>query len=111
MRGGKGNDFRWNSGDRGHPGNEAALERLGVGYRENFGKAVMRGSSNPERQEAAERGELLFAEKGYIRKGLRPSQHRQQARKQYFVQRVDHPALLAETPRILEILKKSNTVA
>ena len=63
----------------GDPGDEAALELLGIERGEDIAEVIVRRRTIAERPEAAQKRELLVAEAGDIGEGFRPRQHRQQA--------------------------------
>ena len=95
-------------GQRGDPGDEAALELLGVERGQDIAEVIVRRRAILERAEAAQKLELLVAEEGDIDEGLRPGQHREQTQQQHLVERVRHLALLARVRQILEMTQKNN---
>ena len=90
------------AGLRGDPGNEAALELLGVEHREDVAEMVVCRRATLERTEAPQKLELLSAEQGDIGDRLGTGQHGEQTRRQDLVQRVGHLALLAGPFRSLK---------
>ncbi len=91
------------SGQRGDPGDEAALELLGVEDGQDVAEMVVCRRAVLERAEAAQKPKLLAAEQGDIGEGLGPGQHGEQAEKQDLVERICYLALLARILQILEI--------
>ena len=96
------------SGQRRDPGDEAALELLGVERGQDVAEMIVRRRAVLERPEAAQKLELLAAEQGDIDEGLGPGQHREQAQQQDLVERVGHLALLARVLQVLEMTQKNN---
>ncbi len=73
------------TGQRGDPGDETALENLGVERRENVAQLIVRWRPVAERPEAAQEFELPFAEPRDIGERFRTRQRRQKAEKQNLV--------------------------
>jgi hypothetical protein len=94
-----------------HPGDEAALEHLGVERREDVPEVIMGGRSIAERPEAAQQPELLLAEPRDIDERFRSGQHREQAQQQHLLQRVDHLSALTRVRQILEVIEKHDRFA
>src|SRR6202040_1688838 len=94
-------------GESGHPGNEAALEVLGVEGGEDIAKVIMRRRSIGKPPEATQQRELLGAEAGDVDEGLRPGQHREQTQQQHLLERVRNLATLARVRHVLEIPQKN----
>ena len=92
----------------GDPGDEAALELLGIQRREDIAEVIMRRRAILERAEPTEQRELLGAEKRDLSEAFRASQHRQQTQQQNLVERIGHLAKLARVPQTLEIAQKYN---
>ena len=89
---------RRHPGQRGDPGDEAALELLGVQRGEDIAEVIVRRRAIPERPEAAQKLKLLDAEAGDIGEGLRPGQHGEQTQQQDLIERIGHLAGLAAGP-------------
>ena len=87
-----------NARHRADPGDEAALELIGVERREDIAEVIMRRRAILERAEPAEQLKLLGAEKCDLREAFRASQHGKQAQQQNLIQRVGHLAKLAMVP-------------
>lgn len=96
------------TGQRGDPGDETALESLGVERRKNVAQLIVRWRPVAERPEAAQKLELPFAELRDIGERLRTRQHRQKTEKQNLVERIDHLAALPMIRQLVEIAKKHN---
>jgi hypothetical protein len=102
------NHPRGNPRYRGHPGDEAALERIGVQSGEDVAEVIMGWRAILERAEPAEQSQLPGAEEGDLREALSPGQHAEQTQKQHLVERIGHLAALARVPKVLEIAQKDN---
>jgi len=89
-----------------NPGDEAALELLGVKDCDDVAKMIVRGRTVLERAEAAEEFDFLDAEEGDFGEGLGARQNRDKAKKQNLVERIGHLALLAWIVQILEIAQE-----
>src|SRR6185295_8747945 len=96
------------SDQRGDPGNEATLERLGVNRGEDGAQVIVRRRPIAKRPEAAQQRELLRPEPGDIDEGLRPGQHREQRQHKHLVERIHHLAALARVRQIVTIAQKNN---
>ena len=99
------------AGQRGDPGDEAALERLGVERGEYVAEVIVRRRSVAKRPEPAQERELLLAEPGDVDEGLSPGQHRQKAQQKHLIERIHHLAALARVRQILEIAQKDDRFA
>lgn len=63
-----------NAGHRGHPGDEAALELVGVPRGEYLADPAVRRGAVLERAEAPQQVQLFLAEAGNVGKGLGPGE-------------------------------------
>ena len=95
-------------GQRRHPGDEAALERLGVERGENVAEMIMRRRAVRERPEPAQQLELLLAEPRDVGERLRAGQNRQQAQEQDLIERIDHLAGWPMIRHVFEIPEKNS---
>ena len=68
---------RRHASQRGHPGNEAALEMLGIKGGEDVADAIMRRRAIAEGAEPAQKLQFLVAKAGDVGKRFSPGQHRQ----------------------------------
>ena len=102
-----GDDPFWGSGQRGDPGDEAALELLVVEHGEDIAKMVVRRRAIGEGAETAQQVQLLAAEQGDVGDGLRAGQDGDQAQEQDLFQRVVHLPLLAGILQIIEMTQKN----
>jgi hypothetical protein len=94
-----------------YPGDEAALERLGIERGEDIAEMIVGGSAVAKRLEPAKQTELLLAEPRDIHERLRPGQHRQQAQQHHLSKRIHHLRTLPRVRQILEIPQKHNRFA
>ena len=101
-----GDHLGWRSDQRGDPGDEAPLERLGVNRGEDVTQVIVRRRPIAERPETAQQRELL-REPGDIDKGLGPGQHREQRQHKHLVERIHHLAALARVRQIVKIAQKN----
>src|SRR6185437_10556225 len=90
------------------PGDEAALELLGVERGENVTQVVVRRRAIAERPEPAEQVALGAAEAGDIDEGFGPRQHRKERQEEYFVQRIQDLAALPRIRQSLEMIEKGD---
>jgi len=88
------------------PGDEAALELLGVEGGEDIAEVVVRRRPVAKRTEPPQKRQLLAPEAGNIDEGLRPGQHREQTQQQHLVERIHHLAALARVGQIVQIPEK-----
>ena len=100
-----GDDPLGSSGQRGYPGDEAALELLVVQHGEDIAKMVVRRRAVGEAAEAAQKVQLLAAEQGDVGDGLRAGQDGDEAEEQDLFQRVVHLPPLAGIFQIIEMTK------
>ena len=104
-----GDDFLRGSGQRGYPGDEAALELLVVQHGEDIArKMVVRRRAIGEGTEAAQQVQLLAAEQGDVGDGLRAGKDGDQAEEQDLRQWVVHLALLAGIFQIIEMSQEDD---
>jgi hypothetical protein len=96
------------SDQRGDPGDEAPLERIGVNRGEDVAQVIVRRRPIAKRPEAAQKRELLHPEPGDIDKGLGPGQHCEQRQQKHLVERIHHLAALARVRQIVKIAQKNN---
>ncbi len=102
-----GDDPLGGSGQCGYPGDEAALELLGVQHGEDIAKMVVRRRAVGEGAEAAQKVQLLAAEQCDAGDGLRAGQDGDQAEEKDLFQRVVHLPLLAGILQIIEMTQKN----
>ena len=103
-----GDDVGAELGERADPGDEAALELLGIERREQVAQLVVRRRAVLERPEAAQKLKLLLAELGDLHPALGGGQHGHQAQQQHLVERIPHLAGLARVFEGLEMLQPPN---
>jgi len=96
------------SGDRRHPGGEAALELFGIQRGQDIAEVIVRGRAVAERAEAAEQIPLFHPEDGNIGDGLGARQHGEQAEEKDLLKRVTHFASLPGVVEVLEIAQKND---
>ncbi len=99
---------RGNSRHRGHPGDEAALECIGVQGGEDVAEVIMGRRAILERAETAQQSELPGAEEGDLGEAFRAGQYGQQTQKQHLVERIGHLAALAWVRQVSEMTQKDN---
>ncbi len=102
-----GDDVGGRLGQRRHPGNEAALERLRVERGEDIAELVMRGRAVLEGPEAAQEVDLRLAKERNFGERLGAGENGEQAQQQDFIERINHFALLPAIRHVLEILQKN----
>jgi hypothetical protein len=103
-----GDDALRNADQRGHPGNKAALEVIGIQGGEDIAQMIMRRRAFAERTEPAQQSQLLLAEAGDVGDGFRPGDHRQQTQQKHLRERVFHLRQLPTIGQIFEIAQKNN---
>ena len=90
------------------PGDETALEPLGIQGRKQVSKLVVRWRGVLVRVETARKIQLPLAEKCHIHPTLGAAQHRNQDQQQNPVKRIKHFPFLAGIIKTREMLKKIN---
>lgn len=94
------------SGQCSDPGDDAALESLGVEHRQSVAGMVVRRRAVFEQAETAQKLAFLAAEQGDIGNSLGTGQRCARSQEQDLVERVSHLALLARVLQICEIAQK-----
>src|ERR1700728_1703896 len=102
------NDALGGSGQRGDPGDEAALELLRVQDSQDVTEVVVRRRALRERPEATQQVQLLAAEQRDIGDGVGTRQHGEQTEDQDLLQRVVHLPLLARILQIFEMTQEND---
>src|SRR5208337_3188093 len=98
----------WCPSQRRNPGNEAALEVLGVKRREDIAEVIVRRRAIAKWPEPAQEIELLGTETGDVDEGLRPGQYREQTQQQHCVEWIGHLPALPRVRHVPEIPQKNN---
>src|SRR3954447_25698449 len=96
------------AGDRCHPGDETALERLSVQSGQDVAKMIVSWRAVGEWPEAAQQVALFLTKPGDVSNRLGSGQHREQAQQQNLVQRVGHLAALAWVGKVIEMTQEYN---
>ena len=93
------------------PGDETALEPLGIQGRKQVSKLVMRWRGVLVREEAAQKTQLPLAEKSHIHPTLGAAEDRNQVQQQNPVKRIKHFPFLAGIVHSIALKENANGLA